>query len=156
MVNALVLEFQEQNNWCWAACARMGALVFGKGATRQCEIVNQSLNIQTCCADGSSAACDRTLEDKAVPALYTSFGLAADTMGMDEASIRVALSNSNLVLMLLNLQVAYHYALLYGTDGPEFLVADPKYGKFTANYNQLATGYGKGSLATTWTIHPVA
>ncbi len=56
-------SYQQQTNWCWAACTFMVNQYWAaRGGTSyaptQCQLVNNILRQTTCCTNGSSAACN--------------------------------------------------------------------------------------------------
>jgi len=50
--------YQEQGNWCWAACGEMVMEFKGAGNMTQCDQVNDLLNARNCCQDPLPLECD--------------------------------------------------------------------------------------------------
>lgn len=66
--NPLPVPFHSQDgdNWCWAACAKMGAEYHGKGPGTQCDIASTNLGDSTCCPAVRGGHCD---VDNSVPGI---------------------------------------------------------------------------------------
>lgn len=56
----LAMQPQKESEWCWAAVsASVSAFFSATSPWTQCGIVSESLQQPTCCADGSSTACNQ-------------------------------------------------------------------------------------------------
>jgi hypothetical protein len=132
----------------------MAASAFARAAPAQCVIVGQFLGASGCCVNGSSPQCNQTLPEGSIGALFSSLGLTAATIPLSSQALVQALSAGGLVLLMFDLGYAFHYSLLTGYDAAEasFHAADPHYGEFSANAEQIASGYGQGSLVRAWHI----
>jgi hypothetical protein len=57
---AFVMQPQQQTQWCWAAVAASVSAFFNPSTTwMQCDIVNAEFGRTDCCANGSSADCNK-------------------------------------------------------------------------------------------------
>ncbi len=152
-MTAVVWEKQTQTNWCWAACVRMAAAALGRTAPAQCTIAGQFLHAADCCVDGSTPACNQTLDENLIPALYTTYGLTASSIAMTDAALRRALASAPLVQAQLDMGTAFHYVLVTGYDAKTFYaVADPINGAFNAGYADISTAYGNGAMINAWRV----
>jgi len=156
----LIRETQEQANWCWAACVRMAASHFGMPAPEQCTLASEFIpGAVACCIDGSTDACDQSLDAAAIPALYKAVILFADALGSDalpvtEPMVRNALANG-IVLLLLNLRTSFHFILVDDFVTNQFQVTDPKYIKpFLTDWSTINQAYGLGNIEESWHIRP--
>ncbi len=55
---AMNTYFQEQSNWCWAACGQMVMECVGDTLVKQCDAVNSRLGKDSCCSPDSSTVCN--------------------------------------------------------------------------------------------------
>lgn len=55
---ALVMQQQNQTQWCWAAVTASVATFYRNQGWTQCRVANQLLGQTTCCVSGSSSACN--------------------------------------------------------------------------------------------------
>jgi hypothetical protein len=152
-------EKQKQSNWCWAACLRMAASAFGTIAPEQCTLALQFIpGAVGCCADGSTEACDKPLDERAVPALYSSSSLVADALGpagtaVGEAAVRMAVANG-LALLMLDVGTGFHFVLVDAVSGSTFELADPHFIEpVRTGWDQVGTAYGNGGIAQAWRVH---
>lgn len=54
------IQSQQQINWCWAAVTTSICLYYNRSSSvSQCSMANSQLGQTTCCADGSTDACNR-------------------------------------------------------------------------------------------------
>src|SRR5258708_1891554 len=61
-----VMQYQQQDLWCWAATSVSVNLFFNPASPwEQCGVANQALNQTCCCRNGATTACDQPwyLED---------------------------------------------------------------------------------------------
>jgi len=62
----------------------MAASHFGMPAPEQCTLASEFIpGAVACCIDGSTDACDQSLDAAAIPALYKAVILFADALGSD-------------------------------------------------------------------------
>ena len=138
----------------------MAASAFGIVAAEQCRLATQFLpGASGCCNNGSSTACNQPLGERAIPALYSAVGLAADALMSSPSSplvaptIRAALANG-LALLMLDVGTGFHFVLVDGVTGDTFDVADPHYiDPVPASWDDLSSAYGNGAIAQAWRIH---
>jgi hypothetical protein len=94
----LVLEEQQTNNWCWAACVEMvlKRLTPVPAENRQCQIARKGLrladppikineSVGCCSGGGSNPLCDKRLEDATITKLWESYDLKVDPSDDDFA-----------------------------------------------------------------------
>lgn len=56
----LVMQSQQQTNWCWTAVGTSVGLFYEpQQVWTQCQLVNGEFNLTSCCQDGSTAACNK-------------------------------------------------------------------------------------------------
>jgi Papain-like cysteine protease AvrRpt2 len=67
--------WQEQDEWCWAACIVMALRYYGDGATEQCQLAAALTGKNGCCADPLD--CNIPCEVDHVQPLYDKVGLLA-------------------------------------------------------------------------------
>jgi hypothetical protein len=153
----IVPETQLQTNWCWATCARMVARATGPAPPEQCVIAGQFLHAAGCCTNGANEPCNKPLDARLIPQLYSAFKMVAVPLAsagqVTEPIVRQALQAGPLVQLLLDLSSTFHYALLTGVTNDSYAVVDPRYGAFPASWSDLSSGYGQGSLAAAWRLH---
>jgi hypothetical protein len=57
---SLAEQQQQQSEWCWSATTVSITLYYNPASTwKQCSLVNQAFGQTTCCADGSTSACNQ-------------------------------------------------------------------------------------------------
>ncbi|GAC1560476.1 MAG: hypothetical protein NVS3B17_12230 [Vulcanimicrobiaceae bacterium] len=157
-VIALIYELQQQSNWCWAACVRMAASALGNSAPPQCVLATKFLpGAKGCCVDGTTDACNQPLDASDVSGVFTAVGLIADSSALGtpptERATQSALATNDVVLLLLDISVAYHYVLIEYFRGATYQVADPHYvAPVSATWDELETAYGNGGIAGAWRV----
>ena len=56
----LVVDTQQQTQWCWAAVSNSVSHFYDPGSTwTQCAVANAEMSQNGCCSDGTSAACNQ-------------------------------------------------------------------------------------------------
>ncbi|HEY1728724.1 MAG TPA: papain-like cysteine protease family protein [Candidatus Baltobacteraceae bacterium] len=153
-------QTQEQTNWCWIACYLMVCSEYGVAVDEQCIVAQRALGVADCCTDGSIPACNKTLDENQVTAVFATGAFIAANMGSDEPSFRTAL-NSGQVLVMLSLPASYHYILVadYNAATQIYTIHDPQYATSTAAcFTDIQTAYGQpgGSIARAWAIRSTA
>jgi len=157
MVLAFSMQQQEQDNWCWAACAASTALYYDSSSSwTQCAVANGELGFSNCCDDPVPPACDvygyldqalivvghfSTMHSSQAPetAVYTE--VDADR----PRGIRVAWSGGGA-----------HFVICTGDDGRGTVtVSDPFYGTSVIPYATLQGSYqGSGVWTHTYFTRP--
>jgi hypothetical protein len=143
--------FQEQTNWCWAACAEMVSNHYGFDVP-QCTLASEGPGGgAACCTAPASTVCNRPWS---ATQPYDNHGiLHNDLVGFCSApTVQVEIDAGRPV------EVYYawaaggaHVALITGYDGLDLLVNDPAYGKGLRNYAFVVAAYGLGAWSLTYT-----
>ena len=150
---------QEQNLWCWAACAEMVLRYYDICHVRQCDFANWLFQQTHCCAEPSSAECNRGCFVHDVSSLYLQWNIRSTFIGgMVPFSVLQAEIDAGRPVeigFLWKEQGIAHVVLISGwhTDGTEEFVHvnDPNNGFQFLTYAELQTAYGKGTWSFTWT-----
>ena len=150
--------YQEQKNWCWAACAGMVLHYYNSAGVAQCRFANQALGQSSCCQFPNSSICDLPLQDLQITQLFTAYGLktsySAKSVGFGTLVSEI---NSGRPV-----EVAFswnggggHVALVVETsiinNRQVVRVNDPKNGAGGVYYSDLQNAYGLGKWDATWT-----
>ena len=157
---AVPMIFQEQTNWCWAACAEMVASYYGKQAP-QCESANYLFGRNDCCNLPSSGPCNKPIPDNdpgAITRVYSHWGIQSQInypVSYEVLESEMASSRPVELAFLWN-SGGGHAALVIQT----FLVLwflrwirvnDPWYGQGAVPFDSLGNYLGLGCWAGTWT-----
>ncbi len=150
---------QEQNLWCWAACAEMVLRYYDICHVRQCDFANWLFKQTHCCTEPSSAECNRGCFVHDVSSLYLQWNIRSTFIGgMVPFSVLQAEIDAGRPVeigFLWKEQGIAHVVLISGwhTDGTEEFVHvnDPNNGFQFLTYAELQTAYGKGTWSFTWT-----
>ena len=150
---------QEQNLWCWAACAEMVLRYYDIGHVRQCDFANWLFKQTHCCTEPSSAECNRGCFVHDISRLYLQWNIRSTFIGgMVPFSVLQAEIDAGRPVeigFLWKEQGIAHVVLISGwhTDGTEEFVHvnDPNNGFQFLTYAELQTAYGKGTWSFTWT-----
>ena len=150
---------QEQNLWCWAACAEMVLRYYDICHVRQCDFANWLFKQTHCCAEPSSAECNRGCFVHDVSSLYLQWNIRSKFIGgMVPFSVLQAEIDAGCPVeigFLWKERGTGHVVLVSGwhTDGTEEFVHvnDPNNGFQFLTYAELQTAYGKGTWSFTWT-----
>jgi len=129
---------------------------YGVAVDEQCVVAQRVLGVADCCTDGSVPACNKTLDENQVTAVFATRAFRAANMDSNEGSFRTAL-NSGQVLVMLSLPASYHYILVadYNAATQIYTIHDPQYAASTpASFSDIQTAYGQpgGSIARSWAI----
>lgn len=145
---------QDENNWCWAACAAMLKM----GTMMQCDIADAALGRTSCCT--SPSPCDVPLKDSKITSLLRTlrFTCSITKASLPFSQVVTQLRKYNVmqvgftwskavsghVVLLID---AYHYS---GVD--TVIVLDPEPGAGTAviTYHFLTMAYGLGAWDVSW------
>ena len=140
--------YQQQSNWCWAACTEMLCRFFGITNWNQCHFA-QVLFGADCCGAPSSAVCNQpNWPENAfalVSILYSKHNFACSFW-----SVRHEISNSRpMVCYYAWTGGGAHVAVIRGFyENGDLDVNDPAYGQGRRTFNSILNAYGLGS----WTI----
>ena len=146
------MQTQQQSQWCWTAVAVSTSLYFKKSsAWTQCSLVNTQLKQSTCCADGSTKACNQPSSLR--EALTTTGNLDHAENAPQAASTIKAQIEKNRPL---GVRVGWgdgsgHVLMATGIteDLKTVTVQDPATGTAYVAYNTLVNGY-QGSGTWNW------
>src|SRR6266404_5537026 len=67
---------QEQDQWCWAACAQMVATFLGNTTVKQCELANFLHGQTNCCQQPGSLACNQPAPYAGIGQVYAELNVA--------------------------------------------------------------------------------
>jgi len=150
-------KYQQQKNWCWAACAEMVLSYYGH-VTEQCHIANWLFNQALCCTSGSSDQCDKGCQVPDVCRVYGNYGIkSAPSSGANVsfAMLQSEISGSRPVEVGLSWRTGgSHLVIVCGwrttSVGQYVRVNDPSSGPQSILYTDLLAAYGVGQWTHTW------
>ncbi|WP_172652936.1 papain-like cysteine protease family protein [Rhodococcus opacus] len=151
------LIYQEQTNWCWAACTEMILRYHNETRYRQCDFASWLFGQSGCCSYPSSSICNQGAYPNQITAVFQAWLIQSQYANY-------AVSYNSLDAELINgrpIEVAYHWssggghvALVIETNyaNGSYLVTvnDPWYGRIVTPYNSLLQAYGYGTWSLTW------
>jgi hypothetical protein len=151
------MQHQLQSNWCWAAVSTSVSRFYNAaGAWTQCSLANAELGETACCADGSTAACNRDWYlDRALSRVGNLQSWSGAPAPLSEVEHEVNAGRP------LGVRIGWeggggHFVVLAGYDdpgtGPGLLrVEDPWYGPSRMAYSAFRNAYqGTGSWTHTY------
>jgi Papain-like cysteine protease AvrRpt2 len=143
-------RYQEQPNWCWAACSEMLYLFFGITNIRQCDIASAEFGAN-CCASPGSSVCNRpNWPDNPLYRVGISFTVFNAAFSLFSVRSEIDASQPLLVYYAWSGGGA-HIAPLRGYyDNGDLEINDPAYGPGRRAYNYVLNGYGMGSWSMTY------
>lgn len=159
-----VMQHQIQGEWCWAAVSVSVGGYYGTpgpsgGFWQQCEMANAELGQSTCCANGSTTACNQPWY---LDLALTRIGHLAALAGAGPSSYIYVQTEVNATRPV-GVRIGWaggggHFVIVSGFDddtGTEFIdVEDPWYGPSTADYTSFCTRYqGFGTWTHTYPIN---
>lgn len=157
---------QKDPHWCWAACAEMVLVYYGREVAGQCELAGWLHGVEDCCSAAPGEDCRLGCEAEDITRVYSRWGVRSDFRegGVSYFELAGELDAGRPV------QVVFHWAEGGGhavvvsgcEDGPrgKFLqVNDPwaddpsaeHDGLSQVHYDELLTAYGMGTWGYTWT-----
>lgn len=152
------LIYQEQTQWCWAACMEMVFRKNGDLTTTRCKIANAAFDLQGCCSSPSSSLCNK-------PCPITNIGTEWQRWGYNSMFNAVAIAFNALKFDLdsgrpVEVGIKWgggggHAILITGWNEQNSVgyltVNDPTYGKSQIEYQTLVSRYnGTGSWKWSW------
>jgi len=150
--------YQDQTQWCWAACADMVLNYYGAHNFHQCDCANWLFGLSICCDVPSSFICNQPCNIGDVCSLYDRWGLRCSyTEGsVLLATLQFELNHDRPV------EIGYawnggggHVILVTGwfktSTDVVLVIKDPTTGSGTSLYKNLLTAQGKGTWQWTWT-----
>jgi hypothetical protein len=151
------MQHQLETNWCWSAVSTSVSHFYNPAsAWSQCSLANAELGETSCCADGSTAACNRDWYlDRALSRIGNLQSWAGAAVPLSEVEHEVNAGRP------LGVRIGWHgggghFVVLAGYDdpgtGPGFLrVEDPWYGQSRMAYSAFRNAYqGTGSWTHTY------
>jgi hypothetical protein len=151
------MQHQLQTNWCWSAVSTSVSRFYNAAsAWSQCSLANAELGETACCADGSTAACNRDWYlDRGLSRVGNLQSWAGAAVPLSEVEHEVNAGRP------LGVRIGWqggggHFVVLAGYDdpgtGPGFLrVEDPWYGRSRMAYSAFRNAYqGTGSWTHTY------
>jgi len=131
----------------------MAGSFFGVTVPQECAVAQQFLKgVSGCCPAGNNPACDQTIDEGTIPALYSSITLVAAVMPMSDGAFRQALGAGRLVLGMIAFPATYHFIAIGAVNNGTYTVNDPEYdAPFPASFGEIAN-YPQGTLANAWLI----
>ena len=147
---------QAQQNWCWAAVSASIWTYYGRPpAWTQCDIVNAELGQSTCCANGSSTACDQPWYlDKALTRVGCYQGPGVAPLPLMDCQSEICNSKRPVGVRIQWAGGGGHFVVLTGIgaeSSPLLVVEDPWYGTSFVTHAVLSSSYkGLGSWSHTY------
>jgi hypothetical protein len=143
--------FQEQTQWCWAACAQMVAAFLGNADVRQCELANFLHEQTKCCNKPGSTACNQPCPYDGIEKVFTHLRIHSISHNWavnPQVLMREFQANRPVEIGLLWFGGGGHVAIVRGvTERGLLAVNDPWFGQGVATYMYLALAYGQGEWA---------
>jgi hypothetical protein len=153
--NPIPQIYQEQTEWCWAACAQMVLQFYGEDAP-QCALATQLLG-EACCDNPSDPLCNEPAPVPNLASLYGVWGhnavLANGDVSFETLQDEVGINQP--------VEIGFswgdgtgHQILVCGwnidSQGGYLLVNDPRWGSGPVYYVNLQAAYGWGTWLYTW------
>jgi hypothetical protein len=148
--------FQEQTEWCWAACAQMVLKFYGNDAMQQCDLASRLFG-RSCCDDPGSPLSNEPAQVPDIAGVYGQWGRSAlFVQGQVPFETLQNEINANRPV-----EIGFqwndgtgHQVLVCGwnidSTGPYLMVNDPQWGSGAVYYVNLQAAYGWGSWLWTW------
>jgi hypothetical protein len=150
--------FQEETNWCWAACADMVVRYYNIGSVQQCQLANFVFQRTDCCVPGGFSPCNYTCQVPDVPAIYGHFYLLctsnSGTMTLAELKREIDHARPVEIAWQWSYVLRGHVVLISGyyTDD-KLRVHDPQVGIGSLSHAELVNAKGLGSWF--WSFHGI-
>lgn len=144
------MQHQQQTQWCWSAVSTSTSIYYNyASAWTQCKLVNNALGQTTCCANGSTSACNQPWY------LDRALTITGNYVSMTSSSEPITtIQSQNNATRSLGARIGWsggggHFVMLVGVGKGDMIeVEDPWYGSSYLPYNTFKTNYqGSG----TWT-----
>lgn len=150
------MQRQLQTQWCWAAVTSSVAAFYGNKTWKQCRIVTEELGELSCCANGSSATCNRPwLLDKALTRAGLLAAFTAKILSPQQITSEIQAGRA------LGVRVGWtggggHFLVVAGCSAQSVLdVFDPWFGRSSVNYFTFRTAYqGTGRWTHSYQTQP--
>jgi hypothetical protein len=159
------LAYQEQTEWCWAACMQMTLLGLGLSSPRQCQLAGMAFGPpfpgadpgQGCCKSPSNSTCNQALPVERVGGEYSRWGIQPNKLDTPVSleTLIWEINNGRPVEVGLSWDGGGGHAILVvgwdeNDEGSFVIVNDPQQGAGSVWYADLVAAYGYGSWVWTW------
>jgi len=141
-------DFQENQNWCWAAAIKMVSDYYGH-YVEQCSILSYWYGLQCCLypsycdTTGSSGQIANTLNANGLYVEWTPSALSL-------SQVKYEISAGRPLILGYRNSFSGHVVVLYGfTENDEVLIYDPYFGDFKLPYGS-SFQYGSGYTTMYW------
>lgn len=163
----LLMQDQQQTEWCWAAAATSVSLFYDSdSAWTQCKLANQQYAQTTCCDDGSTPACNPADGGFLEQALTTTGNyrppVVAGPITIAQLEAEFAASPPRVVGVRIGWnQGGGHFVVISGASQADNIVhvrdPEPFWGTQEYDYTQFSTNYkGMGTWTHTMYTQPSA
>jgi len=152
--------YQEQTQWCWAACAIMVARYYGDMNNQQCDLASWLFSQPNCCSDPSSSLCNGPCRWEYICDVYESplaFARCVAYAGyIPPASIKYEIDRGRPIecgFVLSDASVGHSVIVsgYYNDVDDSVYVNDPADGEGAITWTDLLNAYFAGSWNYTWT-----
>lgn len=162
----LVVEPQQQTQWCWAAVAKSVSHYYDAASPwTQCTIVNAELGQTTCCTAGGTAACNQPWYlDRALTRVNRLQSVSAGTVSFSMLQSLTTNDNPPCARQgwagggghFVAIVCCYQFrSLAMNTTSNSVGVSDPWYGDSIVDYATFVSGYmGTGTWTHTYRTQP--
>lgn len=150
------MQHQQQTEWCWSAVSTSVALYYSPaGSNTQCDLVNAQLGQTTCCAAGSSAACNQPWYlDRALTGVGHLASVFAGVLSFANCDAQLCGSARPVGVRIGWSGGGGHFVVIGAVDTPAtqlLTVYDPWYGTSQIPYATLQSSYqGTGQWTHTY------
>ena len=154
--------YQQQSEWCWAACLEMILKSCWSDASNQCELAGNAFDVEGCCRSPADRLCNRPLPIWRIDSELANYGIHSvfHAARVSEERLIDEVTWNRPVLVGLRFDwpdggTSGHALLVVGwdknQDGRFLIVQDPARGIGSDWYEDLSSAYGRGSWYCTWT-----
>ena len=156
----MTMERQLETNWCWAAVSVSVRKFYTPGSpVTQCQIANQQLSTGTCCANSSSATCNKPwFLNRALAGMGALNAMSNGTLPF--TSVQIEIDNTRPLGCRIGWRLGGgHFVCIDGyasvATGDFVTILDPWYGTTTETYSNFSTNYrSSGSWTHSYTTNP--
>ncbi len=147
-------QIQLQSNWCWAAVTvSINWYYHPTSAWTQCLLANNVLGQTTCCADGSTKACNGPVSTMATPLSVTHNWVSTSTTKPAFSVIQNEIDNCRPMAVGIYWNPTPnggHAVSIKGYNSTDIRVGDPALGYSWQNYAAFPSTYDNGGLGAVW------
>jgi hypothetical protein len=148
--------WQEQTEWCWAACAAMVVEYNTQSAASQCEFAKWLFVEPSCCEAPQSTICNSPCLLDDVSDVYQQWGIASRRVGgqLPFQTVATEIAAQRPIEVALHWGYTAHLVLIVDSlviiGVPWVTVHDPFYGRLVLHHAELLTAYGRGNWHASW------